>query len=244
MLLLLLPIPLLAAAGTGSYHPVAVEQLVPGGHVSSLSAFAINQLRAQSNSLDVQQHLNFLSVLSAQMQVVAGSNYRVTVRLSPTGTAELSIHEQPWTSTLQLVTASYSPSDVSFAMVELVPSSSPLTLDYGLFTTFAAREAARHLVPSSPSPSPPLLPPAQEQEAGQSNATDAPSEGRAVVLVIIGVCVVVCIAGLVAGARMLRRRARRTARRALIQSIVGDSTDDIKSPGPGSGDHEMNVARA
>ena len=136
----------------------------PGSHIAALAEFSLQTLKAQSNSLDVQQQLAFESVLSASTQVVAGTNYRITARLHGGGTATLSVFEQSWTSTLELTAASYSPSSASLAQVDLVPSGSSVPLDSARFTAFASR--------ASPTPAEPVETADPPVLGGYSPSTD------------------------------------------------------------------------
>ena len=144
---------------SGGYTPATAEEIAPGSHCHVLASYAFEQLKAQSNSLDLNHKscvhpppralplphahgksphpLTFHSrvscpvgnVLSMENQVVSGTNYRIRAHLQPSGSLSLSVFEQPWTHTLEVTEASFTSSDESNAILTLVGASSHLRLD-------------------------------------------------------------------------------------------------------------------
>ena len=148
------------AGQAGGYSSATAEEIAPGSHCYVLASYAIEQLKAQSNSLHLMQnscannnrrraraHRNDPSphpsllrvslpvdkVLSMEHQVVAGTNYRIRAHLQPSGSMSLSVFEQPWTQTLEVTEATLTPSDESSAITTLVGASSHLRLDAAEF---------------------------------------------------------------------------------------------------------------
>eukprot|EP00930_Biecheleria_cincta_P014317 TRINITY_DN12373_c0_g1_i1.p1 TRINITY_DN12373_c0_g1~~TRINITY_DN12373_c0_g1_i1.p1 ORF type:complete len:378 (+),score=57.97 TRINITY_DN12373_c0_g1_i1:33-1136(+) len=111
---------------TGGWSQVSGSELVPGGHIASLAAYALDAIKGQSNSRQVQ-NVSFGHVLQASSQVVNGVNVRIVIQLLPEGKATLNIFEQSWTNTLIVLAASYSPSDISHMQAKLITKA--LTLD-------------------------------------------------------------------------------------------------------------------
>jgi hypothetical protein len=123
-------------ATAGGWAPYPQAETGPASHVAALAGFALRALRAQSNSLDLQA-VSFERVVSAEHQVVAGTNYRVVCALAPHGTATLALFEQPWTRTLLLNGAVLAPGGASNALIDLL-GGSPLGLDADAFDAYAA----------------------------------------------------------------------------------------------------------
>ena len=94
-----------AAAPSGAFTPAT-----PGGFrisstddptVQEMAAFATKQLSSRWNS----QSVTLIRITSAEQQVVAGTNYKMTMELqvgSGSQTCQVVVFDQPWTSTRQL----------------------------------------------------------------------------------------------------------------------------------------------
>ena len=67
---------------------------------------------------------------SADTQVVAGKNYRMTFSTVPQGSISLVVFEQPWTETLQITQATHKPSDEAGEQTLI---NTPQNLDYKEF---------------------------------------------------------------------------------------------------------------
>jgi len=118
-----------------------IEVVGPGSRADSLAAFAVEALKGQANDITLAE-LQFDKVKHAEQQVVAGINYRITAAMQPHGVMALTVFEQSWTNTLEISSATLTPSDVSFAAVNLVPDAH-VALDSKAFEQFhAARLAA------------------------------------------------------------------------------------------------------
>jgi len=137
VLLLALPF----AQMMGGYTPYQPSEIAAGSHVHSLAAFAITTLATQSNSLDLQG-LEFGSLDRAEHQTVAGTNYRGTVHMLPQGIVTFTVWEQTWTNSLSLTAATFSPSSVSNARLDLLGGQA-LSLDAAAFADFEANLAQR-----------------------------------------------------------------------------------------------------
>jgi len=111
-------LPLAAATIMGGGHsPVEAP---PGSRIASLAEFAFGQLKlSKADILSAE----FTSVVKASTQVVAGTNYRLQLKLKPQGTIDLTIFEQPWTSTLSITEAKMHPSDFAFSQINLLGDS-------------------------------------------------------------------------------------------------------------------------
>eukprot|EP00900_Chrysochromulina_parva_P002036 jgi/Chrpa1/11833/Chrysochromulina_OHIO_Genome00013758-RA len=144
------------AQQAGGYTPATAEEIAPGSHCHVLASYAFEQLKAQSNSLDLN-HKSFGNVLSMENQVVSGTNYRIRAHLQPSGSLSLSVFEQPWTHTLEVTEASFTPSDESNAILTLVGASSHLRLDaneYAKRLELAQPQVAAAAPAQEPAPEP------------------------------------------------------------------------------------------
>jgi len=118
---------MMAAQIMGGHSPVEAP---PGSRIASLAEFALGKLKIKP--------LEFDSVLKASTQVVAGTNYHMQLKLKPLGTVDLTIWEQPWTSTLSITEAHLHPSDFAFSQLDLL-SGSALALDAKEFEVFETK---------------------------------------------------------------------------------------------------------
>jgi len=126
---------------SGGHTPVDAPA---GSHIASLAEFAFGQLKL-SNAVHQDSRwtsemlsTEFASVAKASKQVVAGTNYRVQLKLKPHGTVDLTIFEQSWTSTLSITEAKMHPSDLAFSQLDLL-GGSEFTLNAREFEAFETK---------------------------------------------------------------------------------------------------------
>ncbi|XP_060073234.1 cathepsin F-like [Ylistrum balloti] len=89
----------IAKKRVGGYEPHAVD-----AEVMMMANFALNKmnlLQKESNSLN--------RVVAASTQVVAGTNYRLTLELDNGKTCEVTVFNQPWTQTTELTSNTCGP---------------------------------------------------------------------------------------------------------------------------------------
>jgi len=117
------------------------EDIAPGSKISSLAVFAHKKLAAESNSLDLKD-TSIDKVLRASRQTVAGTNYKLSIATKPAGgVLDIIVFEQPWTQTLSITEATFTPSDSNTKLTVL--SGSEIALDAKLFAEFEAEAARR-----------------------------------------------------------------------------------------------------
>jgi coxsackievirus/adenovirus receptor len=203
----------------------AQTKIGAGSYVHHLAHVAVTELKAKSQ---VQGEL--VRVVSAQSQMVAGTNYLIVAEVgAPVSVLTLKIFEQKWTSTLQLTAATRGE---GAALVTLLGEDAALTLDVTLLQQLEAAPAPTAEptpVPQpSSTPSPIESPPEMVSIDGQSLTTKAkPAYTKAARLfVIFGLVLVAALAGLLAVAAVVRAKRARPAPSDTPTLFAGPKSDD------------------